>query len=277
MGAKSPDYRALLDQYLQGCSFTGVFRTSAPIAKLNRYLIPDYPAYSLKVPDVVRARIFLRHLRAWESAGAMPNLVMVQLPSDHTEGTTPAFSTPKACLADNDLAVGQIVAGISHSRFWKSTLILIVEDDAQDGLDRVDGHRTIALAVSPYVRRSVIDSTFYSQVSMVKTIEMILGLPPMSIFDLIANDMRSSFQATPDLTPYKTVEPKQSIYERNPLLSALSGRAKADALASAAMNWQEPDDVPTEQLNAILWRNATGSEYPQWKRNSAAFRPGSEE
>jgi Phosphoesterase family len=165
-------------------------------------------------------------------------------------------------FADNDLAVGQIVEGISHSRFWKSTLILIVEDDAQDGLDHVDGHRTVALAVSPYTKRGSIDSNFYSQVSMVKTIELILGVPPMSLFDLIANDMRQSFQLTPDLMPYQAVEPKQSIYERNPDLNSLDGQKKADAVASSKMNWQEPDDVPTAQLNAILWRDSVGTEYP---------------
>lgn len=275
MGGKNGDLRAkLLDEYRQGSEFEGVFHTKAPIARLNQFLVPDFPAYGLKVPDVARARIFLRHLKAWENGGNMPNLVMIQMPSDHTEGTTPGFSTPKACLADNDLAIGQIVDGISHSRFWKSTLILIVEDDAQDGLDHVDGHRTVALAVSPYTKRGSIDSTFYSQVSMVKTIELILGIPPMSLFDLIANDMRQSFQRTPDLTPYQAVEPKQSIYERNPELNALTGQKKLDAIASSKMNWQEPDDVPTEQLNAILWRNSVGTEYPVWKRHSAAFQPG---
>ena len=274
MGSKSAEFRNhLLDQYKQGSDFTGVFKTKAPIARLNQYIVSDFPAYGLKVPDVTRARIFLRHLKEWETAGTMPNLVMIQMPSDHTEGTTPDFSTPNACLADNDLAVGQVVEGLSHSKFWKSTLILVVEDDAQDGLDHVDGHRTVALAISPYIRRGAIDSTFYSQVSMVKTIELILGLPPMSIFDMIANDMRSSFQSTPDLTPYEAVEPQQSIYERNPPASALTGQAKADALASAAMNWQEPDDVPTGKLNAILWRNAMGTQYPVWKRQSAAFAP----
>lgn len=118
------------------------------------------------------------------------------LPSDHTEGTTPGFSTPRACKADNDLALGEVVDAISHSQFWRSTLIFIVEDDAQDGLDHVDGHRTVALAVSPYTRRGAIDSTFYSQVSMVKTIELILGVPSMSIFDLIANAL-SVHRASP--------------------------------------------------------------------------------
>jgi hypothetical protein len=273
MEEKNSTLRAkLFDEYKRGSDFVGAFATKAPIARLNQYLIPDYPAYGLKVPDVVRARIFLRHLKSWEDSGTMPNLVMAQLPSDHTEGTTPGFSTPKACLADNDLAVGQIVEGISHSRFWKSTLILIVEDDAQDGLDHVDGHRTVALAVSPYIRRGSIDSTFYSQVSMVKTIELILGVPPMSLFDLIANDMRESFQKTPDSTPYDAIEPAQSIYERNPAVSALQGQTKSDAIASSKMNWQEPDDVPTEQLNRILWRNAAGTQYPFWKRHSAALQ-----
>jgi hypothetical protein len=249
-----------------------VFSTKAPIARLNKFLISDFPAYGLKVPDVTRARIFLRHLKTWEAAGEMPNLVMIQMPSDHTEGTTPGFSTPKACLADNDLAVGQVVEAISHSKFWKSTLILIVEDDAQDGLDHVDGHRTVALAVSPYIRRNAIDSTFYSQVSMVKTIELILGIPPMSIFDLIANDMRHSFQQEPNLTPYQAIEPAQSIYERNPDIKSLDGQSSEDAFLSRKMNWQEPDDVPTEELNRILWRNAKGTEYPAWKQGSAVFR-----
>ncbi|AEU37877.1 bifunctional YncE family protein/alkaline phosphatase family protein [Granulicella mallensis] len=278
MGGKNGALRAkLLGEYKQGSEFIGTFTTKAPIARLNQYLVPDFPSYGLKVPDVTRARIFLRHLKTWENSGTMPNLVMIQMPSDHTEGTTPGFSTPKACLADNDLAVGQIVDGISHSKFWKSTLILIVEDDAQDGLDHVDGHRTVALAVSPYTQRGAIDSTFYSQVSMVKTIELILGVPPMSLFDLIANDMRQSFQSTPDLTPYQAIEPVQSIYELNPEVGALNGQSKADAIASGKMNWVEPDDVPTEQLNQILWRNAMDSQYPSWKRGSTIFQPGSME
>ena len=262
----------LLEQYRQGNEFADTFKTKAPIARLNQFLVPDYPAYSLNVPDVVRARIFLHHLKTWEGAGNMPNFVMIQLPSDHTAGTTPGFSTPKACFADNDLAVGQIVDGISHSKFWKSTLILIVEDDAQDGLDHVDGHRTVALAVSPYIRRGTIDSTFYSQVSMVKTIELILGLPPMSLFDLIANDMRSSFQRSPDMTPYQAIDPTQSIFERNPELNTLEGQKKLDAIASSKMNWKEPDDAPTEQLNQILWRSSTSTSYPSWKRHSAVFQ-----
>src|SRR6185437_1251774 len=217
---------------------------------------------------MVRAKILLTHFKRWETTGKMPNLVMVQLPSDHTYGTVPGFSTPQACIADNDWALGQIVDRISHSKFWKSTLILVVEDDAQAGLDHVDGHRTIALAISPYVKRAAIDSSFYSQNSMAKTIELILGLPTMSMFDLIATDMRNSFQEKPDYAPYEAVEPKYSIYETNPAMKSLTGQARVDAAASRKMNWRVPDSVPTEKLNRILWRQARGlnQQYPIWKR-----------
>jgi hypothetical protein len=263
----------LLEEYKAGSDFRGSFHTVAPIAPLNRFVVKDYPAYGLQVPDVVRARIFLQHLKQWETAGAMPDLVMVQLPSDHTAGTQPGFSTPKACLADNDLAVGQIVEGISHSSFWRSSLILVVEDDAQDGLDHVDGHRTVALAISPYIRRGSIDSTFYSQCSMVRTIEMILGLPFMSLFDVIATDMRNSFQTGPDFTPYASIQPQQSIYEVNPPLATLKGPAREAAVASMRMDFLEPDDVPTQTLNAILWHDAMGWSTPVPKVKKGAFTP----
>ena len=109
------------------------------------------------------------------SEGTMPNLVILQLPSDHTRGATPDYSTPKAMVADNDLALGQIVEALSKSPFWPKMAIFVVEDDAQNGVDHVDGHRTIALAISPYIRRGAVDSTFYAQQSMVKTIELMLG------------------------------------------------------------------------------------------------------
>jgi YVTN family beta-propeller protein len=266
----------LLEEYKSGNDFVARFNTVAPISPLNKWVAKDYPAYGLQVPDVVRARIFLRHLKQSEADDKMPNLVMLQLPSDHTSGTIPGLSTPKAEIADNDLALGQIVEGVSHSKFWKSTLILVVEDDAQDGLDHVDGHRTLALAISPYIRHGAIDSTFYSQPSMIKTIELILGLPTMSLFDLIANDMRNSFQQTPDLTPYDSVLPKQSIYEANPQILSLKGPAKTAALASMRMNFLIPDDVPTKKLNRILWHDGKGwgGKYPEGTKG--VFLPSSD-
>jgi hypothetical protein len=229
----------------------------------------------------VRARIFLHHLEGWKEKGDMPNLTFVQLPSDHTDGTAPGFCTPRACLADNDLALGQIVEGLSHSKFWLHMAIFVVEDDAQGGVDHVDGHRTVALAISPFIRRGSIDSTMYSHPSITRTIEMMLGLKNLSLFDLIANDMRSSFTETPDFTPYTPVTPKQSLFDVNPPAQALSGQARRDALASAKMNWAAPDQAPAKQVLDILWRNAKGYDRSVPKQQNAVFlpyaRPGSDD
>ncbi len=263
----------LLDDYKNGAGFRDTFKTVAPIAALNPYVAKDFPAYSLEVPDVVRARIFLRHIQEWEAAGAMPNLVLMQLPSDHTNGTSADYSTPKACFADNDLAVGQIVEALTHSKFWKTMLILVVEDDAQAGPDHVDGHRTVALAVSPYIKRGAVDSTFYAQTSMNKTIELILGLPSMTLFDLIANDMRNSFQDEPDYTPYTAETPKQSIYDINPKPASLGGLARKAAQDSARMNFRIPDAAPWDKLNRIIWGSIRGWDTPYPITAQGAFLP----
>jgi YVTN family beta-propeller protein len=263
----------LLDEYKDGAQFTDSFHTVAPIAALNPYVAKDFPAYSLEVPDVVRSRIFLRHLKGWETAGAMPNLVLMHLPSDHTSGATAGYSTPKACFADNDLALGQVVEALTHSKFWKKMLIVVVEDDAQAGPDHVDGHRTVALAMSPYIKRQSVDSTFYAQTSINKTIELILGLPSMTLFDLIANDMRASFQEEPDYTPYTAETPKQSIYELNPKLTALTGRARRAAEEAARMNFREPDQAPWDRLNRMIWASVRGWDTPYPILKQGAFLP----
>jgi YVTN family beta-propeller protein len=263
----------LMGEWKEGADFAGRFHVVAPLAPLNKILAQDYPYWTLAVPDVVRAQIFLKHLQAWEKNGAMPNLVLVQLPNDHTAGTDPGMPVPQALVADNDLALGQIVAGLSQSRFWKRMAIFVVEDDAQAGLDHVDGHRTVALAISPYTSRGSVDSTFYSQTSMLKTIELMLGLPTLSVFDLIANDMRNSFQSTPDFTPYAAVTPKQSLEELNPPLDTLKGPARQAALASMKMNFNLPDAAPTDKLNHILWRQARGWHTPYPRTGQAVFAP----
>jgi len=255
----------LLEEWKNGANFSGRFSVTSQIPPLDKVLARDFPYYTLAVPDVVRARIFLGYLRKWEEKGAMPNLVMIQLPSDHTGGTRPGFSTPKATMADNDLAMGQIVEGLTKSRFWKRMAIFVVEDDAQGGLDHVDGHRTVALAMSPYIRRGSIDSTFYSHPSLLKTIELMLGLPTLSLFDLIANDMRNSFHSEPDFTPYTAEVPKQSLFEINPPLTSLEGPPREAALASMEMDFDLPDEVPWDVLNRILWHDSKGweSDYPK--------------
>ncbi len=252
------------------------YNTRSDIPSLNRVLVREYPGWTMTVPDIVKADIVLEHLREWESRHAMPNLVLITLPSDHTEGTNPGWCTPRACVADNDLALGRIVEGLSHSSFWKSMAILAVEDDAQNGVDHIDGHRTVALVASPYAKRGVIDPTFYSQPSMVKTIELMLGLPALSLFDLVATDMRASFigpDEAPDFTPYSALEPQQSIYEVNQQVGAITGPHAAErrraALASARMNFHDPDAAPSERLNRILWHDARGWDvpYPTVKRS----------
>jgi Phosphoesterase family len=160
----------------------------------------------------------------------------------------------------------------SRHRLFVAT-IFVVEDDAQNGVDHVDGHRTVALAISPYIRRGVVDSTFYAHQSMVKTIELMLGLPTMSLFDLIATDMRASFTTVPDPRPYAAVQPTQSLFERNPKLSAMTGPLRKAALDSQRMRFDQPDAAPTERLNRIVWGLVKGWNQPYPAVRKGAFSP----
>jgi len=256
------------------------YDTRSNIPSLDKVLVREYPGWTQEVPDVVKAGDILAHLGDWERARAMPNLVMIILPNDHTMGMSAGWCAPKACVADNDFALGKIVDGLSHSQFWKDMAIFVVEDDAQDGVDHVDGHRTVALAISPYTRRGVIDSTFYTQPSMVKTIELMLGLPSMSIFDLVATDMRASFirpNEKPELTPYVAVHPVQSLMEVNQRVGSITGpfakERRAAALASSRMILDKPDEAPTDKLNRILWHDARGWDTPYPGAKQAFFFP----
>ncbi len=260
--------------------FAKRYHARSDIASLDRVLVREYPGWTMEVPDVAKAYVFLEHLREWQARNDMPNLVMMNLPSDHTEGTNPRWCTPKACVADNDLALGKIVEGLSHSPFWKSMAILVVEDDAQNGVDHIDGHRTVALVASPYARRGVIDPTFYAFPSMLKTIELMLGLPALSMFDLVATDMRASFvgpDESPNLAPYTAVVPNQSLYEVNQQLGSITGPRAAErrraAIASSRMNFREPDAAPTERLNRILWHDARGWDTPYPAVQRSLFFP----
>jgi len=258
----------LFDRWKAGEDLTREWNITAPIKPLNNILAKNFPAYSTAIPDVVRAQIFIADVKKWEDAGKMPNLVLLQLPSNHTRGAAPGTHTPRAMVADNDLALGQIIEALSRTPFWKKMAIFVVEDDAQNGVDHVDGHRTTALAISPYIRRGSVDSTFYAHQSILKTIELILGLPTLSLFDLIANDMRASFTNEPDYTPYSAAQPKQSLFELNPQLSSLKGQMRRDAVDSMKMRFDAPDAAPTERLNRIVWRQVKGvnSPYPRVKQ-----------
>jgi YVTN family beta-propeller protein len=271
--AKGATRTQLLEEWKRGADFTNRWQQTAPITSLNKILARNFPAYNLDVPDVARAQIFLKDLEAWNREGKMPNLIMMLLPDDHTYGTSPGRSTPSAMVADNDLALGQIVEGLTKSKFWPKMAILVVEDDAQNGVDHVDGHRTVALAISPYIRRGAVDSTFYSSQSLLKTTELMLGLPALSLFDMIANDLRLSFTTTPDFTPYTAVEPKKDLFALNPPLRALRGEARKAALASTRMRWSVPDAVPSDRLNRILWHTVRGWNTPFPGTRSGVFTP----
>ena len=159
------------------------------------------PGFTLTIPDVHRAGQFIDELHGYEKKGELPNLLIMILPNDHTSGTRPGMPPPESAVADNDVSLGRIIEAISHSKFWKDTCIFVVEDDPQMGFDHIDGHRTVALVVSPYTRRKVVDSTNYNQTSMVRTIELILGLPPMNQIDASATPMNSCFMEKADLDP----------------------------------------------------------------------------
>jgi len=247
-----------LKRWKAGEDYTARFKTVAPIKGLNAILAANYPPYCIAIPDLVRAQIFLKELEQWKKDGAMPNLTILQLPSNHTYGTSPGASTPAAMVADNDWALGKIVEALTVTQFWPKMAIFVVEDDAQNGVDHVDGHRTVALLVSPFAKRGHVDSTFYSHQSILKTIELILGLPTLSLFDLIAHDMRNSFTETPELGAYLAIEPKQDLFAVNPPASALKGEERRAAVASARMRWDVPDAAPFARLNRILWHNRRG-------------------
>jgi hypothetical protein len=163
--------------------------------------------------------------------------------------------TPRSMIAENDLALGRLVEAISKSRYWKDSVICVLEDDAQDGPDHVDAHRSVAHVISPYTRRGALDSTLYTTASMLRTIELILGLPPMSQYDAAATPMHSVFTARPDLAPFAARPARVPLDEKND--------PKAwGAAASAAMNLDEPDRAPDRELNEIVWKSVRGAASP---------------
>lgn len=234
------------------------------VKSLVPYTHPGYPGFVMTIPDVYRAKIFIDWLATCERTGDFPNLIYLYLPCDHTSGTRPGQPTPRAMVADNDLALGRVVEAVSKSRFWKDTVLFAVEDDPQNGFDHVDGHRTVGMAISAYNRRKSVDSTCYNQTGMVKTIELILGLPPMNQLDLSANAMRGCFQNTPDVTPFTAVANRVALDELNPPLRQLQGSALARAKKSLELNLDEADAADEDAFNRILWHAIKGDDasYP---------------
>ncbi len=257
-------WKEIYQAYLKDSMIT--FTNTTTISRVAPILSQQYPAYdSHNFPDVVRARTFIEELKQYEQkpGDQWPALMIVALPNDHTAGTNPAFPVPQAMVADNDLALGQIVEAVSRSRFWKNTVILVTEDDSQAGWDHVSAYRTTGFVISPYSRLGSTVHTNYNQTSMVRTIEQILGLPPMNMMDASALPMFDCFRAQPDLKPYATEQNQVPLDEMNPSLGQLQGKARHFAKKSMEPQFTHIDGGSDDLLNRILWFATQGDQpYP---------------
>jgi hypothetical protein len=234
--------------------------TATPnLRSLDPHSHPNFPGFPLVTPDVYRAKLFLDEFKQREQKGEFPNLTYLFLPANHTNGTRPDSPTPRAMVADNDLALGMVVETVSKSKFWAKTCIVVTEDDPQNGFDHVDGHRTVGLVISPYTKRKAVDSTCYNQTGLVKTMELMLGLPPMTQLDLSATPLRNCFTEQPDLTPYSAVKNRIPLDEMNKPVKELEGKAKEFALKSLSLDFDEEDRADEDTLNRILWFSVRGN------------------
>ena len=229
----------------------------------------------MAVPDQFRADFFLRELKEFDAHGEFPQLTLICLPNDHTSGTSKDCPTPAACVADNDLALGRIIEGLSHSRFWLETAVFVIEDDPQAGWDHVSGYRTTAYCISPYAKRGAVVSTQYNTTCIVRTLEQILGLPPMNQFDASATPLWDCFTEVPDLKPFVAIPSNVPLDQMNPGSQAIADPVlRRDAEISGKMNFREADKAPEDVLNRILWRAMRRSTepYPEW-----AITPGADD
>ncbi len=234
------------------------FKNKTTIDRVRGILAPGYPAFkNLNFPDIMRADSFISELHRYEQMEGdnLPNLIVMALPNDHTAGTSPAHPTPRAMVANNDLALGRIIEALSKSRFWKNTVVFVTEDDSQAGWDHVSAYRTVGLVISPYSRLEKTVSTHYNQTSMIRTIEQILGLPPMNIEDATADLMSDVFTYTPDYRPYTAEKNRIPLDEMNPPQTALSGKDLYFANESARLVSLGIDAGEDDLMNRIIWHS----------------------
>jgi DNA-binding beta-propeller fold protein YncE len=220
------------------------------VAKLAH---PNYMYWPLFQSDQARADIFIEEYNKFSKTNRVPNLMILSLPCDHTEGLNPQFPKPKSMVADNDLALGRIVEAVSKSKEWKNTAIFVIEDDAQAGPDHIDGHRTVFACYSPYVKRKFVDSNLYTTVSMVRTIEKMLNLPPMNKMDALTPPMSECFTETPDLSGFTSVPNRVKLDDMNPARAALSPEKQKWFDLSASLDWSRMDGADFAKLNQVLW------------------------
>jgi hypothetical protein len=243
----------------------GTVRIEGKVPGLVGHMCPNFGLPKMRDPESVE--VFLAELRQFEKNGDLPRFIVMSLGEDHTTGTTPGTFTPEACVASNDLALGRLVEAITRSKFWPQMAIFVIEDDAQNGPDHVDAHRTVGFVISPYVRRKSLDSTQYTTVSMLRTIELILGLPPLSQYDAAARPMFACFTDKPDLTPYKHEAARIDLNVKNGPLAYGADR-------SSRMEFGEYDRIDDFELNEILWRAVKGKDapVPPAARRAIAYR-----
>jgi YVTN family beta-propeller protein len=258
-----------LDHYREFIDGTQTIQLSSrpAIESLRPHLNTNTVGWDMDVPDVFRAAQFVKDLREFEEKGEMPNFIIICLPNDHTSGTAAGAPTPAAQVADNDLAFGQIVEAISKSRFWPETCVFAIEDDPQAGWDHVSGYRTTAYVISPYTRRGKVVSTQYNQTSILRTMELMLGLPPMNQLDASATPMTDCFTDTANFTPFTAVTNNVPLDEMNPDPKKISDPLlRKNAYTSARLPLQEPDKCPEDIFNRILWHamKGSGAAYPEW-------------
>lgn len=261
-----PRYLDHYREFLEGTHTIHLYSEPA-VESLRPYLATNTVGWDLAVPDVFRAAQFSSELKRFEQTGAFPNLVIICLPNDHTSGTRPGRPTPAAQVADNDLALGQIVQAISHSSFWKDTCIFAIEDDPQSGWDHVSGYRTTAYVVSPYTKRRAVVGTQYNHTSLLRSLELILGLPPMNQMDATATPMVDCFTTTPDFTPFIALTNNVPLDQLNPPAKKVANALlRKDAYVSSRLPLAKPDQCPEDTLNRILWRAMKGprAPYPAW-------------
>jgi hypothetical protein len=236
------------------------------VGRLRNYTNLKAPGWNMAIPDVWRAAVFLEEFEQWKARGSMPNLTLIYLPQDHGSGSTVGFPTPRAHMADNDLALGQIVQAISRSKFWAKTAIFVMEDDPQAGLDHVDGHRSPGYVISPYTRTGKVVSNFYNQTSMLATMLRILGAAPLNQMDARSPLMTACFVSKPNLKPYVCRTPKQALDEMNPNPRSLTGEHRRIALMADRLDLSVPDRCDEDLLNRMVWHSVRGNQrYPaEW-------------
>lgn len=242
------------------------FHNTTTISRVAPFLSQNYPGSDyLKVTDQIRASAFIEELKEFENmpGDAFPELVVMALSVDHTSGTRPGMPTPRAMVADNDLALGRIVEAVSKSKFWKNTVIFVTEDDSQAGWDHVSAYRTTGFVISPYSRLKKSIKTNYNQTSVVRSIEQILGIPPMNLMDATALPMFNCFQNTPSLEPFNFVDNKILLNEMNSDLSNLEGKSLSFAKRSMHPAFDHIDSGSDDALNRIIWYSVKGKKkYP---------------